>query len=579
MTVARRTAARRWRIPTLAMVLVLVVAACGGDDGGGGAAGSDRTDGTAVTGDPDQGETPRYGGKIMFAREAETNNPWTPASMTCDLSCNQAIRTVYDTLTYLGADDRPHPFLLESIEPNEDFTVWTLTAREGITFHDGTPFDADAVVDHFERMRNGLLVGRALLNIEDQVVVDDMTVQVTMTDPWATFPSYLAAGPGYVASPTWLAAVDAGEADPTEPVGTGPFVFAEYNNGDNFVVTRNDDYWLSDADGNRYPYLDEIEFVVLEEDLSRERALIAGDIDITHTDKGESVLALREQVAAGDLEMYEITDQSETTYAMANVSDDGSPVADVRIRRAMALATDQQLRNQARTGGLFEIANGPFPPGYVGHLDDNGWPAFDLEQARELVDEYKADEGVTSVSIKLTTNADPDNRATAELLQQNYAEAGIEAEITQIEQGELIRTVATGQFEVVIWRRHGALDPELERIYWHSEAAGPVGEIATNFGRIDDAVIDDALDTLRSSQDPAVVQDAAEAIDRRFVDQAYNTWFDWIYWSIPHAPRVHGLQTPVALPDGTPSATRGSGGAVGIVNMPQLWVDDAGEAG
>jgi peptide/nickel transport system substrate-binding protein len=567
---------RWWRVLAVLAVLGIVAAACGGDDSGGdGGSGADAADTADAEGDPDEGETPQYGGKIVFARESETSAPFTPAAMSCDPACHHAVRTVYDTLTYLGEDNAAHPFLLESIEPNEDFTVWTLTARDGITFHDGTAFDADAIVDHFERMQAGLLVGRSLIDIESLTKVDAMTVDITMTEPWSTFPLYLTVQPGYVASPTWLAEVDAGTADPTEPVGTGPFVFAEFATGDSLRVTRNEDYWLSDADGNQYPYLDEIEFVVLEEDLSRERALVAGDIDITHTDKGESILALREQVEAGDLEMYEITDRAETTYAMISLADPDSPTSDVRIRQAMAYATDQELRSQARTGGVFEIANGPFPPGSPGHLEDNGWPAYDPARATELVEEYKADAGVDEVRVEIRTNADPDNRATAELLQQMYTQVGMDVDIFQLEQAELIRSVATGDFQVVLWRRHGGTTPEVERVYWHSDTASPVGEIGINFGRFEDDVIDGALDELRATEDPAVIQEEAETINRRFAEEVYNVWFDWIHWAVPHKSRVHGVQTPLALPDGTLGATDGIGYPGGI-SETQIWVDDAG---
>ena len=535
-------ARRWWRFLAVLAVLGIVAAACGGNDSGGEVGeGTDAAEATAAEGDPDEGETPQYGGKVLFARESETSNPFTPAAMTCDPACHHVVRTFYDPLTFLGEDDEAHPFLLESIEPNEDFTVWTLTARDGITFHDDTPFDADAVMDHVERMRAAPLIGRSLINIEDHVKVDDRTVELTMTEPWATFPHYLAISGGYVASPTWLAAVDAGEADPTEPVGTGPFVFAEYNPGDNLRVTRNADYWLSDADGNQYPYLDEIEFVVREEDLSRERALIAGDVDITHTDKGESVLTLRDAVEAGDIEMFEVTDRAETTYAMISLADPDAPVSDVRIRRAMAHATDQQVRSRARTGGLFELADGPFPPGTPGHLDDSGWPEFDPDEARALVDDYKADTGVDDVTIEFKTNADPDNRATVELLQQLWSDVGIDVEIVQLEQGELIRSIALGDFQVTTWRRHGGVNPELERVYWHSETASPVGELGINFGRFEDEVIDEALDELRATQDAATTVAAAEAINARFAEQVYNLWFDWISWSFPHQARVHGV--------------------------------------
>ena len=99
-------------------------------------------------------------------------------------------------------------------------------------------------------------------DVVSQTKVDDMTITVLMSNPWSNFPDFLSGQPGYVASPTWLDGVADESLSATEPVGTGPFVYAEYNDGNNFRMTRNDSYWNSDADGNAYPYLDEIEFVV-----------------------------------------------------------------------------------------------------------------------------------------------------------------------------------------------------------------------------------------------------------------------------------------------------------------------------
>ena len=557
------------------LALALLASACGGDDSSDGGDSGAADDTTSESGDPDEGATPVYGGTLVFGREAETPSGWVPSVMTCELTCHQSARSVYDPMTYLGEDDLPRPFLLDSIEPDADFTTWTLTARPGITFHDGTPFDADAIMDHLQRMRDSFLVGRSLLNIDDQAKVDDMTVELTMAESWATFPFYLSGQPGYVASPTWLAAVDAGEADGTEPVGTGPFVYDSFTPSDSFKLVRNEDYWLSDADGNQYPYLDEIEFKVIEDDLTRTRALQSGEIDITHIDRGETILALREEVDAGSLAMYEITDSPTVTYALINLADEGSPVNDVRIRQAMAYGIDQDLRNQARTGGVFQIANGPFSPGTPGHIEDNGFPTYDPDKARELVEEYKADTGADEVVIRFETTADSENKATAELLQQMWEEVGITTDLAQVEQGENTNNALNGTFEVFAWRNHGGSTPDTERVWWHSETALPVGEIALNFGRIDDPVIDEALDTLRASDDPTVIDEAAQQINRQFADEVYNIWFDWVYWAIPHKTEVHGVQTPLTLPDGTPSAVD-SVGFIGAVSTTQLWIDPEG---
>jgi hypothetical protein len=116
----------------------------------------------------------------------------------------------------------------------------------------------------------------------------------------------------------------------------------------------------------------------------------------------------------------------------------------------------------------------------------------------------------------------------------------------------------------------GGQDPEVERVYWHSDTASPVGEIGLNFGRFEDDVIDE----LRGTQDAAVIAEQAETINRRFAEQVYNVWFDRVHWAVPHKLRVRGVRTPLALPDGALGATDGISYPGGI-SETQIWVDDA----
>ncbi len=562
---------RRWLgVLAALLTLMLVAAACGGsDDSGGGDDGNAQGDGDEQQGDPDEGVEPQRGGSLVYAREAETSSPWTPSQMICDTSCHQAIRGIYDTLTSVGEDLEAHPYLLESFEPNATYDEWTFTAREGVTFHDGTPFDADALLDHFERMRASTLVGNALQAITDVTKVDDMSVLITTETPWVDLPVYFAGQPGYIASPTWLAAVDDGSAEATEPVGTGPFVFAEYHPGNNFRMTANPDYWLEAPDGQPYPYLDEIEFVVQEEDQTRARSVLSGEVDMTHTDRGPDIETLRDAADSGQLQLFEMDDRQGVTYGLINVAAD-SPLQDVEVRRAAAMAIDQEFRNQSRSAGIFEIANGPFSPGTPGYLEDTGFPAYDPDGAREIVDAYEAENGPIQISYR--TTADPDNLQTVELVASNLEDVGIEVSIDQTEQGEFIQQAVLGNFEIFTWRNHGGVDPETERVWWHSETADPIGEIALNFGRFQDDVIDENLQILRESTDDAERLAATEAINRQFGEQVYDIWSDWIFWDIAYQNDVHGVQTPLVLPDDSPGLVQGVG-ANGAIALPQLWVD------
>ena len=562
-----------WRLVAALLALSMVAAACGGGDDGGGGDGDGDGAGGVVSGedqdDPDADLEPVRGGSLTFAREAETSSPWTPSSMVCDLACHQAISGIYDTLMRWGPDRTAHPFLLESMEPNEDFTQWTLTAREGITFHDGTPFDSEALDVHFTTMRDSVLVGNVFLSIESHEVVDDMTLQVNLSSPWAALPETLTAQPGYVASPTWLAAVEDGSAEATEPVGTGPFMFDNYESGSSFTMVRNPDYWLMAPDGEPYPYLDEIEFVVQEENRTRDNAMISGDIDITHMDSGDSTVLLRDEAESGTFNLVELTKHQQTGYLLINNAAD-APVSDVRIRRAMAMAIDYELYKEARAGGVHEIANGPFPPGSDGFLEDTGYPTFDPDGARALVEEYEEEVGPATISYKTVT--DPFALQTAELIQGMWEDVGFDVQLDQIEQGSFITDALQGNFEVFAWRNHAGRLADNERVWWASETALPQGEIALNFGRIDDEVIDEQLDTIRQTQDPDEVLAATEAINQQFGEQVYNIWLTWVPWVIPHQDDVHGVLTPVQLPDGSPSEVDAVVNA-GSVNLMQLWVD------
>jgi len=168
------------------------------------------------------------------------------------------------------------------------------------------------------------------------------------------------------------------------------------------------------------------------------------------------------------------------------------------------------------------------------------------------------------------TTADPDNALTVELISQNLADVGIDVTIDQTEQGEFIQQAVLGNFEVFTWRGGGAIDPETERVWWHSEDADPIGEIALNFGRFQDDVIDENLQVLRESQDEAERTTAAENINRRFGEQVYNVWADWIFWIMAYQNDVHGVQTPLVLPDGSPGLVQGVG-ANGAISLPQIW--------
>jgi peptide/nickel transport system substrate-binding protein len=562
------------RLLALLIVPALIAAACGGDDddGGGGGGGGDAGagGGASTTVLEDEGE-PQRGGTVVYGVEADTSNPWTPQRSTCAISCYIVFNSVYDPLVLIDEDGEPQPNLLESFESNDDFTEWTLTPRDGITFHDGTAFDAEAIRYNLQDQLDSALTQAALKSVDSVALNADGTAAVVrMKESWSNFPTFLAAQLGYMASPTWRAATktDPPTAPETEPVGTGPFVFEEYEVGSHFRATRNENYWKQDPEGRELPYLDEVEIRILPEAQTRINGLESGELDIAHTANGQLVKRLRDNDSVDEIEVDRF---GETNYIMINVDEgEGSnanpALLDVNVRKALAMGINKQSLIDTVGGGIGRPANGPFPPGSVGYLEDTGYPDYDPAEAERLITEYEEANG--PVEITYTTTNDSANRRTAEVLQGMWDAIGVDMSIDQVEQGSFILDSAFGAMQIWGWRSHGGYDPDQQSVWWHSSSYAPTGEISLNFNHFQDPEIDEAFDTIRQSGDEDERKAAAEDVNRRFGEQVYDLWTSWTVWSIGHKPEVQGIASG-ALPDGSPSTI--SGGAAH--QLAQIWVE------
>ena len=490
----------------------------------------------------------------MYAVEGDTNSPWDPTAMLCAAACHSTVgRTIFEPLAMVGEDGEVVPYLLESITPNDDSTVFTLKLREGIMFHDGTELTADVVAFNFERQRTGLLIGPAIKLIDTIESDGAYTVTVSLSDSWPDFPYSLNSQFGYVGSQVWEEAADADPSLKTEPVGTGPFKFVSYESGENgnLKAERFEDYWRGESDASLtdegLPYLDGIEVRFMPSGQSRIDALKAGDIDLLQTSDALDIVDLEDAdgVVSDALNQPILT---ETDYLLINqqavVNDAPNPMADINVRKALAFATDYETLTATRAADLFPIANGPFPEGQDGYLEDNGFPTFDLDAATELVDEYEADNGPLKIAYKTTT--DPANLDTAELLKDMWEQAGIEVTLDQIPQGEFIAQAIGGNFQVFGWRNHSGVADQ-QYVWWTSENTETA--LPLNFGRIRDPELDALMLTIRTSTDPAEVKQAAEDVNQLFADNVYNIWTNWVYWVLAHGDNVHNV-VGQPLPDG-----------------------------
>lgn len=530
------------RARSFAAVLValgMVAAACGGGSGGSSAGGTGR--GAKNAG------TPQPGGTITYGLEAETDNGFCLSTANLTPAGTQVALAIYDTLAVPNDKGEMVPYLAKSITPSADYKEWVITLRPGVVFHDGTPFDAAAAKLNLDAYRRGTLFAFVFSNIADTAVVDPLTVKVTTKVPWVAFPYflYLLGRIGMMAPSQINDTAHCGD----HLVGTGPFQLKDWVVNDHLSVTKNAKYWQAGL-----PYLDGITFKPVPDASQRVNALKGGQLNIIQTNSPEQIGDLRNAVKAGQLAMVENTKGAEPSYDLINTGK--PPFDDIVARQAVVLATDRVELNNIVNNGLNTIADQPFAPDVVGYVSDPNYPKFDLAAAKAKADEYKAKHG-GQFKVEVSTTIDSANGREAQLLKSQWAKAGIDVVIKQVDQAQLVSDALGNKAQFSLWRNHPGSDPDTQYVWWHS--GSPV-----NFNRFKDATIDHILDAGRSEPDPAKRKAIYDGLSRALNAGYYNIWKWYAIWVFPSQTNVHGVEGP-NLPDGgRPGITTSAHPMVGL---------------
>lgn len=526
---------RPWAVlVALLAAFALVAAACGGDDDNGGGNGGGGGEGAA-------GE-PTFGGDVVYGLEADNTNGWCLYSGQLAISGIQVARGIYDTLTVPDEDAEYEPYLAKSLTPNDTFTEWTIAIREGVTFHDGSPLDAQVVKNNLDAYRGpqALLFQFVFDNISDVQVVDPMTVKIVTESPWPSLPAFLfASGRVGIMAQAQLDSPDCA----TELIGTGPFKQGEWRPGESYQMVRNENYWQSDADGQQLPYLDSITFRPYPDGDVRVSALQGGELNAMHTSGAEQIDVLRVDEEAGEVSLVESTDYPEVSYGMLNVSK--PPFDNKNARLALAYGLDRDTFNQVRNLDLFTMASGPFGKGEIGYLEDAGFPEYNEAKAREHADKFQEETG-RPLEFTLISIPDPSTVKSAQFVQESARKFGVQINVRTLEQSQLITTAISGDFEAMVFRNHPGGDPDQQYVWWK-------GGMPTNFNRFDDPEINRLLDEGRASPDREAREEIYADINRRFGSEVYNIWLNWTQWDVAGAPGLGGVLGP-NLPDETGTA-------------------------
>ena len=434
----------------LALVLALVAAACGGsDDDSGADTESDADTGAETTDEGADDEeaaeeteaTDEADDEAMADEEESSDGAVLRVALQFGPDAGLAIESddasilvkaaVVEGLVRSDASGEPVPALAESWERIDDST-WEFALRSGVTFHDGSAFDAAAVETAIAYISGVASPPRSLggLTLTTEIV-DDLTVRIITSEPDPILPLRVSSRSMSILAPS------AYDSEPTEPIGTGPFMVSDFTPPDSLTVERFDDYWGETA------ALDGAVFRFLPDAGARAAAIRADEVDVAD---GIAIPDLEAVEDDADVDLIRFS-LPRTASMYANTSD--GPMADPTVRQAVSLAIDEV----AIADGLLE---GQFAParGYFG--EENAWapqnedPADAVEQATALLEGVSAE----NRSISIWTYASrPELADIATVAQAQLEAVGFEVEIEVGEYTPLEERVFNGEHDLFLGSR------------------------------------------------------------------------------------------------------------------------------
>lgn len=333
-----------------------------------------------------------------------------------------------------GFDDNMKiiPMLATDYEANEDATEYVIHLRQGVSFTDGTPFNAEAAKANLDRWADkelGLKRTTLLCNVIGSTeIVDDYTVKVKLSQSFGAFISTLAHPACVLMSPKVIA--EGNDACAERPVGTGQYIFKEWVAGDHATVTLNKDWWGYDAEicgGTALAEPDagfkSVTFRPVAENATRVAMLQSGDADFIWPVPTESMQAL-----AGDTNIYVGAEEGMVVrYLFMN--NQKAPFNDKRVRQAVNYAINKDAYIAVVKNGLSSAASSIIGPATQHYKGNDPYP-YDPEKAKELLAEAGYPDGFECTLICASTTG---NLKQGEFLQQQLAQVGITMNINALE--------------------------------------------------------------------------------------------------------------------------------------------------
>lgn len=502
---------------------------------------------------------PKKGGRLQFGTDAEEQG-FLPTTARFDEVGVMYARTVFDPLTIITSSGGVAPYLAQSVTPNADYSSWTVTLRPNLKFHDGTPCDGAALLQNFDAHKSSALTGPAINPILDNFTqTGALTVVANFKEPWVAFPYYLAGGIGgqiaYPVAPAMLKNPNGTD----HPIGTGPFVFKTWIPNDHFSATRNPNYWRKGL-----PHLNEIIFRPIPDAQSRAQALQSGSIDMMVNDTPQVTVQFRGKSQWSYVDdSGKLVGEPDVNCLLINTA--APPFNNHKARLALAKAINTKGYAKTIDLGVNPPANGPFVSG-TPYYSNPGYPSYDPQGAKKLVKEVEKATG-KPLSFTLSGVSSPTTERAAQYLQQQLQAVGMKVSLSTFQQNELINNALIGKYQVSQWRQFGAVEPDLNYIFWSTTTVGPVGSLAINMARNNDPKVQAALTAGREAVKSNARAKAYQQVNDRFAKDIPYAWLDRAVWTVVAQPKVQNFNNPT-----TPSGKKAYGMITGSIWPTQIWL-------
>lgn len=349
------------------------------------------------------------------------------------------MQQIYDTLLTFDANGDVTANLATDWAISEDGLTYSFTLREGVSFHDGTPFNAEAMKYSLDRTRSfdGGAFIEQLSNIESVDVTGDYTLEITLAEPQGAFLTYMADRSGTAVSP-------AVENLTGQPTGTGPFSFVSRTAQDNITLAANPDYW----DGA--PQVERVVFRFFPDGSVRYANLRSGSVDIIYP------IEARDYVTAQNESSISLLTQPTNGWRVLVMNTTRPPFDNPAVREALALSIDRAAINQIVFNGLEAPATSLIPASSPYFTENDVSINASVEDALQVL----ADAGVTGASATLTTFARSPEDQLSQLTQAMASAVGIDLRIETVESGEYQRRYGAKDFDIMTMQWSGQADPD-----------------------------------------------------------------------------------------------------------------------